>query len=165
MTINDIISANDFSLQFFENKRFAMDGFKCSSFQKFCKWLRGGFWYGSQYTIKAKIGEELIDYEKFKNILYKNGYMRNYDKVIFSLKLEGISLYSIEEKDDYDILTFHGGLNGSGDFYKYLEQVKSIINSLGSEFHVLHDIWLIDWINDCLDDVWTLRIGIRTFYK
>ena len=87
--------------------------------------------------------------------------MRNYNKVIDSLNPDGVSLHSVEEKDDYDILTFYGGLNGRGDFYRYLDQVMSIISRLGLEFNVMWDIWLIDWINDCLDDVWTLRVGIR----
>ena len=87
--------------------------------------------------------------------------MRNYSKVIDSLKPTGVSLHSIEEKDDYDILTFYGGLNGKGDFYRYLEQVTAIVANLELKFNVGWDIWLIDWVNDCLDDVQVLRIGIR----
>lgn len=161
MTIDDIISADNFSLQFFKDEVFAMDGFKCNSFQEFYKLIRKGFCYGSQYTIKVKIGKELIDYKEFKNILRKSGYMRNYNKVIDSLKPAGVALHSVEEKDDYDILTFYGGLNGRGDFYRYLEQVMGIVSRLELEFNVMWDIWLINWINDCLDDVWTLKIGIR----
>lgn len=88
--------------------------------------------------------------------------MRNYKEIIDKLKLTKVSLASVEEKDDYDILTLHGGLNGSGDFYRYLEQVIAIVSKLELEFNTMWDIWLIDWINDCPDDRWVLRIGIRT---
>lgn len=69
MTVNNLLSANDFSLQFFEGETFVMGGLKSSSFQEFCKLIRKGFCYGSQYTIKAKIGNKLIDYKDFKNII------------------------------------------------------------------------------------------------
>lgn len=161
MTIDDIISANSFSLQFYENGVYAMDGFKCNSFHEFCKLIRKGFCVGSQYTIKVKVNKELIDYCKFKDILYKNGYMRNYKGIISELTPKGVTLYSVEEKEDYDILTLHGGLNGKGDFYRYLEQVTAIVANLELKFNVGWDIWLIDWVNDCLDDVQVLRIGIR----
>lgn len=72
MTINDFLSANDFSLQFFEGETFIMNGLKSNSFQEFCKRIRKGFCYGSQYTIKVKVGEELVDYKEFKKILYEN---------------------------------------------------------------------------------------------
>lgn len=53
--------------------------------------------------------------------------MRDYNKIIDSLKPAGVSLHSVEEKDDYDILTFYGGLNGRGDFYRYLTRIKNNI--------------------------------------
>ena len=27
--------------------------------------------------------------------------------------------------------------------------------------HFFKDVWMIDWDNDCCDDVWTLRLGIE----
>lgn len=88
--------------------------------------------------------------------------MKNYKKVIDGLNLTGVSLHSVEGKDDYDILTLYGGLNGKGDFLNYMRQVITIIHNLESQgLSKVKDIWLIDWINDCPDDVWTLRIGIR----
>lgn len=88
--------------------------------------------------------------------------MRNYKEIIEKLQLNKISLASVEEKEDYDILTFFGGLNGNGCFYYYLEQVSAIISNLGYTLSVTRDTWLIDWINDCPDDRWVLRIGVRT---
>lgn len=87
--------------------------------------------------------------------------MRNYKEIIEKLQLNKISLASVEEKEDYDILTFFGGLNGRGFFYYYLEQVLTIIDKIGYTFSVVPDIWLIDWVNDCPDDRWVLRIGVR----
>ena len=89
--------------------------------------------------------------------------MRNYKEIIDKLELTKVSLVSVEEKDGYDILTIRGGLNGRGDFYRYIEQVTALIGEL--EFNTMWNIWLIDWINDCLDDLWTLRIGIANEHK
>lgn len=83
--------------------------------------------------------------------------MKNYKEIIDKLFLTKVSLKSVEEKDDYDILTIYGGFNGNGNFDCYLDQVKDIVDELQFE----GDVWLIDWINDCPDDVWTLRIGVR----
>ena len=52
------------------------------------------------------------------------------------------------------IITLYGGLNGRGKFFDYLRDVQYIVSHL-------KDAWLIDWINDCPDDVWVLRIGVR----
>lgn len=88
--------------------------------------------------------------------------MKNYEDIINGLSLKGVSLYSVDEEKDYDILTLYGGLNGKGDFLSYMSQVTTIVWTLENEDLVkVKDIWLIDWINDCPDDVWTLRIGIR----
>lgn len=86
--------------------------------------------------------------------------MEKYKEIIDKISLLKVSLESVEEMDDYDILTIHGGLNGSGDFHYYLTQILAIVLQFESELNV-NDIWLIDWINDCPDDVWTLRIGVR----
>lgn len=72
MTVNDFLSANDFSLQFFEEETFVMDGLKYNSFEEFYESIKKGFCYGSQFIIKVKIDKELIDYKEFKNILRKS---------------------------------------------------------------------------------------------
>lgn len=75
MTINDLLSANNFSLQFFKGETFVMDGLKCNSFREFYELVKKGFCYGSQYTIKAKIENQLINYKSLKNII------QEYEKV------------------------------------------------------------------------------------
>ena len=65
-----------------------------------------------------------------------------------------ISIHEISKQGTHYIVTLYGGLNGRGDFFDYLSDVQHIVVQLDN-------VWLIDWINDCLDDVWTLRIGVR----
>ena len=54
----------------------------------------------------------------------------------------------------YYIAKFHGGLNGSGKWKNYVDEIKKLFTSL-------KDSWLIDLENDCYNDVWVLRIGFR----
>lgn len=65
-----------------------------------------------------------------------------------------ITIQEISKEGAHYIVTLYGGLNGRGDFFDYLSDVQHIIVQLDN-------VWLIDWINDCLDDVWVLRIGVR----
>ena len=67
------------------------------------------------------------------------------------------------DKDDefsepYYILTVGGGLNGRGEFLFYLEDVAKLIKKLMVRFN---HVWLIDWYNDCPDDVFSLKIGLK----
>lgn len=80
MTVNNLLSANDFSLQFFEGETFVMDGLKCNSFQEFYESIKKGFCYGSQFIIKVKIGDNIIDYKSLKNIV------QEYEKLSSSLE-------------------------------------------------------------------------------
>ena len=43
-------------------------------------------------------------------------------------------------------------------FQFYLEDVKKIVERLMCRFS---DVWLINWENDCPDDVFYLEIGLR----
>lgn len=65
-----------------------------------------------------------------------------------------ISIHEISKQGTHYIVTLYGGLNGCGEFFDYLKDVQYIV------LH-LEGAWLIDWINDCPDDVWVLRIGVR----
>lgn len=77
--------------------------------------------------------------------------MEYFDK-IKSLNLEKVTPSKCEDKGDHVIITIYGGFNGRGDWSLYLLQITRIIQAL--------DAWVIDLINDCPDDVWTLRIGV-----
>lgn len=65
-----------------------------------------------------------------------------------------ITIQEISKEGTHYIVTLYGGLNGRGDLFDYLSDVQHIVVQLDN-------VWLIDWINDCLDDVWVLRIGVR----
>lgn len=74
---------------------------------------------------------------------------------IDSLKLERIDVRSIEKQEEgHYIATIYGGLNGCGSWDLYIRQIGMIIDSLQGS-------WVIDLNNDCLDDLWTLRLGFR----
>lgn len=60
---------------------------------------------------------------------------------------------AVEVNKDHVVVTINGGNNGYSDFNQYLTDIKTIISYFDK-------VWLIDWVNDCLDDVWVLRIGI-----
>ena len=81
-----------------------------------------------------------------------NGIPEKYLNKIKALELEKVDPREYEDKGDHAIITIYGGFNGNGDWITYLNQITTIIQAL--------DAWVIDLINDCPDDVWTLRIGI-----
>lgn len=83
--------------------------------------------------------------------------MKDYKEIIDILGLEHISVSSIEYKEDYSIISIHGGLNGCGDILFYLGQVGSIICMLQK---YCKNVWLINWTNDCSDDIWYLKLGV-----
>lgn len=72
MDIKDIKSANNFALHFYENEVYCMKTTECNSFEEFLKHIKEGFCKGVQFTVKAKIGENLIDYDEFIKILRNN---------------------------------------------------------------------------------------------
>ena len=57
----------------------------------------------------------------------------------------------------YYILDFYGGLNGGGKFLFYLQDVEVLVKALMCFFD---RVWLINWSNDCADDVFDLQIGV-----
>lgn len=74
---------------------------------------------------------------------------------IDSLRLEKIRVISVEEqKEGHWIATIYGGFNGNGSWNLYIRQIEMILDSLQGS-------WIIDLNNDCLDDLWTLRLGFR----
>lgn len=83
--------------------------------------------------------------------------MKDYKEIIDALGLECVSVSSVEYNKDYSIISIHGGLNGRGDILYYLDQVEHIVCELQGH---CKDVWLVSWTNDCLDDVWYLKLGI-----
>ncbi len=58
---------------------------------------------------------------------------------------------------NYYKLELYGGLNGRGQFLFYMEDVSNLVKMLMVRFN---NVWLIKWENDCMDDVFTLSIGV-----
>lgn len=57
------------------------------------------------------------------------------------------------------ILSIHGGLNGNGDLSTYLQDVGYVVSILSKRFRKVE---LYDWQNDVLDDVWDLKLVLRS---
>ena len=68
-------------------------------------------------------------------------------------KLKINKVYGVDSGEHF-IAEIYGGLNGSGKWENYLNDIEKI-------FKNINDSWLIDLINDPPDDVWTIKIGFR----
>ena len=72
------------------------------------------------------------------------------------LELKGV-IEEVENGDlSYIVVVLYGGLNGSGNFADY----EKTIAKIAEETEKKHHCWLVQNINDCPDDVFTLFIGI-----
>lgn len=58
---------------------------------------------------------------------------------------------------DYVVAGFYGGLNGNGKWTNYIRDISELITILSSDYNC----WLISLENDCLDDVFTLKLGVK----
>ena len=63
-----------------------------------------------------------------------------------------------EKGTTYYKLTLLGGLNGRGHFLFYMDDVASVVKQLMNRYS---KVWLIEWINDCPDDTFSLSIGLQ----
>lgn len=60
--------------------------------------------------------------------------------------------------NDYLILDIYGGKGGTGVWIDYLDDIQTLfVNMRRAGYHV----WLISLQNDCIDDVFELKIGIE----
>ena len=72
-------------------------------------------------------------------------------------------------EDGHLIATMYGGANGGGlrgkesNWTFYLSLVRKFLGTIldYNNGKFCKDVWLIDWDNDCCDDVWTLRLGLE----
>ena len=85
-------------------------------------------------------------------------------------RMERMSLGSLHIcEDGHLIATIYGGANGGGfcgvesNWPFYLALVKKFLLKLldFDNRRYFNDVWMIDWDNDCCDDVWTLTLGIE----
>ena len=75
-------------------------------------------------------------------------------------KIDSLYICRLHEvnKGSHFIVTIGGGANGSGDLVKYISLVKKLAKAMKEKFA---DVWLLDWANDCCDDIWTLRLCFK----
>lgn len=65
---------------------------------------------------------------------------------------------SNEYQDKYNVVALYMGKNGGGqweDYFMYMELFAKNMRNEGFR------LWMIDWKNDCADDVSTIRFGFR----
>ena len=62
-----------------------------------------------------------------------------------------------EYQDTHYIIEISAGKNGPGDWIEYLADMISIFNNLKKYFN---KVYLIDWKNDCADDVSYARVAV-----
>ena len=80
------------------------------------------------------------------------------------LRQDSLSLMNLFSTDGHFIVELSGGTNGSLDkrvTLAYLAVVRKFAKMMLDE-KVAEEIWLIDWKNDCADDVWTVRLAFKT---
>lgn len=75
-----------------------------------------------------------------------------------------VSIYNPDPQSDYDrnyySVTVYGGLNGTGIWSNYFKSLSDLMLRLESKFE---DVWVIEFISDCTDDAFGVRIGIYPF--
>ena len=125
------------------------------------------------------INEDIKDYMRRKAVLESFGYEYDMDKLpkldkqwakdikknLLTLaekvktKKDKLSLFDVVEfnkRDQYLVVRFFGGLNGPGKWTEYMPQITKLINEISKEYHC----WLVQLVNDCVDDVFTLDVGV-----
>jgi len=63
----------------------------------------------------------------------------------------------IAENNQSIMVMIYGGLNGHGEFSKYLETIRNVVSAMESMFQ---RVWLVDLVNDTADDVFYLKLSV-----
>lgn len=67
------------------------------------------------------------------------------------------NIVELKPNERYCVARIYGGLNGTGKWEEYLEDINKLLKDIKKNYHT----WVLQILNDCLDDVWTLEIGVR----
>lgn len=65
-----------------------------------------------------------------------------------------------EDGDFYFVVSLYGGKNGNGNWDEYLTHLHKLFVEFDYTKSGIKDVWMIKLINDCLDDVHTVFIGL-----
>ena len=74
----------------------------------------------------------------------------------FTTKLSCMEV-QMSENNQSIMVTICGGLNGCGEFSKYLETLRNVISAMESAFQ---HVWLVNLVNDTADDVFYLKLSV-----
>lgn len=66
----------------------------------------------------------------------------------------------LSDNEVHFIVGLHGGKNGNGDWNDYLFHLNKLFDREYYEKQNIENIWLIQLINDCPDDVHDVYIGL-----
>ena len=133
----------------------------------FKKWLYDGkkqrkpFFDYKEFNKKLNENAEYLEMEEGEKLDKCDASEKELQTAINKYDNDKRSKMSLGEygRDEYgtNVITIYGGLNGHGEWDNYFEDILSLYNDLSVKYHV----WLIDLENDCLDDLFVLKFGIR----
>jgi hypothetical protein len=129
------------------------------------------------------INEDIQEYRRRKAVLESFGYefdmdklpkldkqwakdvKKNVMKIVESLtteknKFKFFDIVEFNKRDNYVVARIFGGTNGGGNNKKWVEYNKSI-TKVFEKILETNDCYLVQLVNDCPDDVFTLDIAIR----
>ena len=84
--------------------------------------------------------------------LHKSGLVKQIEEKAKNSNLKVVDVFKVN--DDHYVVKIYGGLNGSGDWSNYLEDIKKSIIDFTPSYVIKLDV-------DVPDDVWTLYVGIK----
>ena len=63
-----------------------------------------------------------------------------------------------EYTDKFYVIQMYMGENGNGKWENYFSEMMGFVKNMKKNGY---DIWMADWVNDCSDDVSTIRFGFK----
>lgn len=96
--------------------------------------------------------------EKWKKLPLDDEAFKMIDKACKQSKYASLGPLEVceVEDDDYYVAHLCGGKNGPGEWPKYMEDITRVVNALD-----VKKWWMIDTKNDCLDDIFYIRLAFR----
>ena len=86
---------------------------------------------------------------------------KKFETAILDTSLDSTNLQFfniVKNEETYSVVQITGGLNGTGDWEDYFNDLRILVSSLKKQFE---KVYLIKIINDCYDDVFYAEIGVK----